>query len=212
MFRNKETHQKEYHQQFGVHSKYTEEERLRRVFHEWTTNKTEQIIHSLVTNVFLPKRSYYCQTICGRARTYLAVSIDSIGYYKYNRRLCLELGLHMTTITAVFYKQQDKRSETDRAYANKPERRKLRVEYRLENINKEWRREVIDKQTGNTYRLGIAATSQTTKLSSEKQSSSNGPVVDGGGFEDENNRPFCKAGSLASIKQVMSEEPEKQSL
>jgi hypothetical protein len=100
MFRNKETHQKEYHQQFGVHSKYTEEDRLGRVFHEWTTNKTEQI-HSLVTNVFLPKRSYYCQTICGRARTYLAVSIDSIGYYEYSRRLYLELGLHMTTITAV---------------------------------------------------------------------------------------------------------------
>jgi hypothetical protein len=112
MFRNKETHQREYHQQFGVHRKYTKEDRLRRVFHEeWTTNKTEQI-HSLVTNVFLPKRSYYCRTICGRARTYLAVSIDSIGYYKYNRRLYLELGLHMTTITAVFYKQQDKRRET----------------------------------------------------------------------------------------------------
>ena len=102
VLRNKETHQKEYYQQFGVHSKYTEDNRLRRVFHEWSTNKTEQI-HSLVTNVFLPKRSYYCQTICGRARTYLAVSIDSIGYYEYNRRLYLELGLHMTTITAVFY-------------------------------------------------------------------------------------------------------------
>jgi hypothetical protein len=183
MFRNKETHQKEYNQQFGVHSKYTEEDRLRRVFHEWTTNKTEQI-HSLVTNVFLPKRSYYCRTICGRARTYLAVSIDSIGYYEYNRRLYLELGLQMTTITAVFYKQQDKRRQTDRAYANKPERRKLRAEHRLENINEEWRREVIDKQTGNTYRSGIAVTSQTTKSSSEKQSSSKGPVVDGaGGFK-----------------------------
>jgi hypothetical protein len=99
----------------------------------------------------------------------------------------------MTTITAVFYKQQDKRRQTDRAYANKPERRKLCAEHQLENINEEWRREVIDKQTGNTYRSGIAVTSQTTKSSSEKQSSSKGPVVDGGGFEDENNRPFCKA-------------------
>jgi hypothetical protein len=99
----------------------------------------------------------------------------------------------MTTITAVFYKQQDKRRQTDRAYANKPERRKLRAEHRLENINEEWRREVIDKQSGDTYRSGIAVTSQTTKSSSEKQSSSKGPVVDGGGFEDENNRPFCKA-------------------
>jgi hypothetical protein len=137
------------------------------------------------------------------------VSIDSIGYYEYNRRLYLELGLHMTTITAVFYKQQDKRRETDRAYANKPERRKLRAEHRLENINEEWRREVMDKQTDNTYRSGIAVTSQTTKSSSEKQRSSKGPVVDGGGFEDENNPPFWPS---ASIKQVVSEEPGKQSL
>jgi hypothetical protein len=122
----------------------------------------------------------------------------------------------MTTITAAFYKQQDNRRETDRAYANKPERRTLRAEHRLENINKEWRREVIDKQTGNTYRLGIATTSQTTKSSWEKQSPSNGPVVDGGGFEDENNRPFCKAcknyGHQRRIKQVVSKKPEKQSL
>jgi activator of 2-hydroxyglutaryl-CoA dehydratase len=115
------------------------------------------------------------------------VSIDLIGYYEYNRRFYLALGLHMTTITAVFCKQQDKGRETDRAYANKPERRKLCAEHRLENIKEEWRREVIDKQAGNTYLLGIAATSQTTKSLSEKKSSSNGPVVDGGGFEDENN-------------------------
>jgi hypothetical protein len=107
MCRNKETHQKEYQQHFGVHSKDTKEDKLIRVFHEWSTNKTEQI-HSLVTKVFLPKRSYYCQTICGRARTYLAVSIDSLGYFEYNQRLYLELGLHMTTISKVFYKQQDK--------------------------------------------------------------------------------------------------------
>jgi hypothetical protein len=123
----------------------------------------------------------------------LAVSVDSIGYYEYNRRLYLELGLRMTTITAVFYKQQDKRRETDRAYANKPERRKLRAEHRLENINEEWRRAVVDKQTGNTYQPGIATRSQTTKSLSVKQSSSNGPVVDGGRLEDESNRPFCKA-------------------
>jgi hypothetical protein len=97
---------------------------------------------------------------------YLAVSIDSFGYYEYNRRLYLELGLYMTTITIVFYKQQDKRRETDQAYANKPERRKLRAEHQLENINEEWRREVIDKQTGNMYRSCIGATSHTKKSSS----------------------------------------------
>jgi hypothetical protein len=38
------------------------------VFHKFSTNKTEQI-YSFVTNIFLMKRSYYCRTICGRART-----------------------------------------------------------------------------------------------------------------------------------------------
>ncbi len=57
----------------------------------------------------------------------------------------------MSCITEVFYQQQDKRRESDQAYANKPERRKLRAEQRLENINKEWQKEVIDKKNGNTY-------------------------------------------------------------
>jgi hypothetical protein len=101
-----------------------------------------------------------------------------------------ELGLHITTITKVFYKQQDKDRKTDKEYANNHERRKLCAEHRLENINKEWRREVIDKQNGNTYRSGMMAPGQA---SSEIESSSNGPVVNGGGFKHENNQPFCKA-------------------
>jgi hypothetical protein len=85
------------------------------------------------------------------------VSIESLGYYKYNQRLCLQLGLDMTTITKVFYKQQDKGCSTDQKYSNKPERRKLCAQQRLENINKECRKEVIDKQSGNTYRLAMMA-------------------------------------------------------
>jgi hypothetical protein len=107
-YRNRGIHQKEYEQQLVIQQKFTEPDRLRRVYHEFSTNKSEQI-HSLVTNVFLPKRSYYCRTIWGRARTYLAVSIDFLGYYDYNKLLYLELGLKMSSITEVFYKQQDKR-------------------------------------------------------------------------------------------------------
>jgi hypothetical protein len=121
------------------------------------------------------------------------VRIDSLGYYKYNRRLFLQLGLDMATITEVSYKQQDKRRSTDQKYANKPERRKLCAQQWLENINKEWRKEVIDKKNGNTYRSAMMAPAQATPSSSETQSSSNGPVVDGGGFDDENDQPTCKA-------------------
>jgi hypothetical protein len=86
----------------------------------------------------------------------------------------------MSTITKIFYKQQDKRRQTDKKYANNPERRKLCAEHRLENINKEWRREVIDKQNGNTYRSGIMDPGQATPSLLEKEGLSNGPVVDGG--------------------------------
>jgi hypothetical protein len=53
------------------------------------------------------------------------VSIDLLGYYEYSQQLYLEPGLKMTSITKAFFKQQDKRRETDQAYANKAERRKL---------------------------------------------------------------------------------------
>jgi hypothetical protein len=99
----------------------------------------------------------------------------------------------MSTITEVFYKQQDKRRQTDKKYTNNPERRKLGAEHRLENINEEWRREVIDKQNGNTYRSGMMAPDQATPLSSEKECSNDGPVVTGGVLENENDRPFSKA-------------------
>ena len=41
--------------------------------------------------------------------------------------------------------------------AGKPERRKLRAEQRLENTNKEWQKEVIDKKNGNTYQSALTA-------------------------------------------------------
>jgi hypothetical protein len=64
---------------------------------------------------FFQSKKYYYHTICGRARMYLTVSIDSLGYYEYNRRLYLELGLDMSSITTAFYKQQDqdKQRSTD---------------------------------------------------------------------------------------------------
>jgi hypothetical protein len=96
-----------------------------------------------------------CTTVAPSA--YFAVSIDSLGYYEYNRRLYLELGLEMSSISATFYKQQDRRTHTDQVYTNKPERRKTRAEQRLANINKEWKEEVIDKQNGNTYQSAMMA-------------------------------------------------------
>jgi hypothetical protein len=187
-YRNKKTHQKEYEQQLEIQQKFTEPDRLRRVFHEFSTNRTEQI-YSLVTNIFLPKRSYCCRTICGRARTYLAVSIDSLGYYKYNKLISLELGLKMSSITEAFYKQQDKRRETDQAYGNKLERRKLCAQQRLDNINRE---EVIDKKNGNMYQSAMTAPIAAAALQSRDETTGK-DAVDNKGMDKVVDRQFCKA-------------------
>jgi hypothetical protein len=99
---------------------------------------------------------------------------------KANRQLYLELGLKMASITKAFYKQQDKRRETDQAYGNKPERRKLRAQQRLVNINKEWQKEVIDKQNGNTYQSAMMAPSVAVPSSSETPRTSKGAVENKG--------------------------------
>jgi hypothetical protein len=81
---------KEYEQQNKIKENFTERNMMRRVYHAWCNNKTE-LIHGIVVNVFLPNCSYFCCTICGKTRTIIAVSIKSLRYYEYYRRLYLTL-------------------------------------------------------------------------------------------------------------------------
>jgi hypothetical protein len=109
-----------------------------------------------VVNVFLPKRSYFCRTICGKARTFLAVSVDSLGYYEYYRRLYLDVGIIMSTYTEAFYKEMDKRREHDKSYQKSEDFRKKRSQRKLDKITMEWKRDIVDKLAGTTYESGIA--------------------------------------------------------
>jgi hypothetical protein len=106
-FRDKVKNKREYHQQLKVKKKYLSPVRMRRCYHELCNNKTEQL-HRFAANVFLPKRSYFCHTICGRARTYLAMSIDSLGFEAYYKQLypALEMTI-MSSATERYFQQQD---------------------------------------------------------------------------------------------------------
>jgi hypothetical protein len=96
---------------------------------------------------------------------YLGVSIDSLGFLKYYKLLYLELGMVMLSITESFYRQHDKKRLTDRLYAKTPARRKIRAKQRLENINKEWKREFLDKKRGHAYHSRMTApTAAATEL------------------------------------------------
>jgi hypothetical protein len=94
----------------------------------------------------------------------VAVSVDSIGYYKYYQRLYLDLGMVMSSITAAFLKQQDKRKLSNQKYEKEPARRKIRAQKRLDNINFEWKRQVIDKRNGNTYHTAMMALAIASQL------------------------------------------------
>jgi hypothetical protein len=133
-----------------VKQKYLSTSRMRRCYHQFCNNKTEQL-PGLVVNVFLPKRSYYCRTICGRARTYVAMSVDTHGFETYFEELYAELGISMSTIRKRFYHQHDVKRKHKQVYENSPERKKKRARRKLNQIRKAWKAEVEDKAQGHTY-------------------------------------------------------------
>jgi hypothetical protein len=85
-YRDKVSHVKECEQQKVVLETFCATIRMIGVFHEHNNNKTKQI-HAFITNPFLPKISYYSQKSCGRARTFLSVGIDSVGFSAYYQEL-----------------------------------------------------------------------------------------------------------------------------
>jgi hypothetical protein len=79
------------------------------------------------------------------------VGIDSVGFSAYYKELFVDLGMVMTSITATFLQQHDKRRKVVVVYTKKAAGRRLQAQRKLENMNREWKREVIKKQKGNTY-------------------------------------------------------------
>jgi hypothetical protein len=73
----------------------------------------------------------------------LAVSINLLGYYEYYTILYEELGLSMSSITATYFLQHDKKRRANKLYAKKPAQGRIWVHQRLDNINREWKKEVI---------------------------------------------------------------------
>jgi hypothetical protein len=64
---------------------YGSDSLLKEVHHAWHTNKCESMNQFIAK--FIRKSGHLCMTIVGRARTYLVVSINSLGYEEYYRTL-----------------------------------------------------------------------------------------------------------------------------
>jgi hypothetical protein len=124
--------------------------RMKRSFREFCNNKTEQI-HGLVVNVFSPERFFYCCTICGKAQTYMAVGIDSVGYKEYFKELYDNLGIKMSMEATTHYPQHDKKTASNQVHGKKEETKKKCAMTKLAIKNQGWAKEVQDKKHGHAY-------------------------------------------------------------
>ncbi len=84
-----------------------EDTKLRQLKHEYDTNNVEGFNKFLTK--FLPKDRTYCRTIENKARSYLAVSLQSIGYRQFYSRLFELAGvpLEPDDVTSLFLRSED---------------------------------------------------------------------------------------------------------
>jgi hypothetical protein len=103
------------------------------------------------------RKSYHlCRTIVGRARTYLAVSLDSIGYEEYYRTLFRLLDLdYDETIMHGHHEFLDKQKIRKTSWAKLPAVRRRHAAQRAIKIRENIRKVLQDKKAGKSYGSGI---------------------------------------------------------
>jgi hypothetical protein len=141
---------------------YCTDKALREVHHKWHTNKCESM-NQFITK-FIRKSIHLCKTIVARARTYLAVSLDSIGYDEYYRTLFPLLNIpYDDNVMMTHHERLDKLKIRKAAYRKLPEVRRRNAAARAIKIRENIRKVLEDKKAGKEYGSGIADPSQKTK-------------------------------------------------
>jgi hypothetical protein len=84
-YRSTVEHAELYAQLLEIFETYCSDVALKDVHHLWHTNKCESMNAFITKSV--NKVKHLCRTIVGKARTYLAVGLDSVGYEYYYRTL-----------------------------------------------------------------------------------------------------------------------------
>jgi hypothetical protein len=155
-YRDKVADKALYDQILELWESYCSDENLRSIHHAWHTNKCESMNNFIAK--FVRKSMHLCRSIVGKARTYLAVSLDSVGYEDYYRTLFGILGLHYDeTICGTSHRRLDNRKKFERTYNKKPEVRRARCKTRSIKIRECMRKAILDKKKGYCYETGMNA-------------------------------------------------------
>jgi hypothetical protein len=105
---------------------------------------------------FLPKKKHFCRTITNPGCMYLALGIDSLGYQEYYRRLFIDLGLDMTTVTRTHHIQINNKQNFHSAYVQRPLVKRRRFQDRVEKVLDQNNKLQKDKKKGLVYESRIA--------------------------------------------------------
>jgi hypothetical protein len=153
-YRCKVKHTELYEQMSTIHNTFTDVWNLREIYHEYHSNKCESL-NGFITK-FLPKHKHYCRTIINRARTYLAIGIDSVGYKNYYGVLWTMLNLSSTSITTEHHQRLDRRRVKKSKYDQSEKTKKARRKKLNDKLRAASELLMKDKKKGKTYGSNMA--------------------------------------------------------
>jgi hypothetical protein len=165
-YRDKVTDDWLYEQLEEIWELYCTDESLREVHHSYHTNKCESM-NKFITK-FVDKSLHLCRTIVGKARTYVAVGIDSVGYEEYYRRLFELIDLdYDDDIMGTHHRRLDAKKVWKKRYDKQPHVRRREAMVRALKIRENIRKEYVDKKAGKSYGSGMNDPSQKASEESD---------------------------------------------
>ena len=108
-YRCKEKNKKLYEQLKTHHEKFVTDAWMKDLMHDFDSNKPESF-NGFLTK-FLPKHKFFASTIINQGRTYLAISVDSVGYVKSYFSLFTVLGIQTTDTTTDHHRRLDRKRQ-----------------------------------------------------------------------------------------------------
>ena len=144
-----------YQQLKGIHDAYCANDKLREIHHCYSTNKCKNF-NKIVTK-YNRKDGHRCRTVCGKARVFVGVGVDTLGHEEYHRRLFQRLGLTYNLTVHEADSRRDARQKYMSSYRKTPEFKNVKAKVVAMKVRQAVRDVFKDKQEGHTYQAGVLA-------------------------------------------------------
>lgn len=115
---DKQKDPKTYNQLKDITKKYITEKILDKIMYSWNTNTNASLNNAI--EKYCPKDTYFCISISGWLRIFIAVAIHSVGHIEFYQRLCEAIGMRYNNMTI---KQQHEIMDKIHIYHKKYEKR-----------------------------------------------------------------------------------------